>query len=49
MLDRILGHYKSSLTGVALGVFQIVLNGRSTKDFALAIVTLLLGLLSKDK
>ena len=48
MLDRIFGHYKATLAGVALGLGNLVLNGRTPHAFALAAASVVVGAVLKD-
>lgn len=48
MLTNITKSWKSTLAGVALAVFQVVVNGRDTKTLLLAVVTAALAAVCKD-
>lgn len=48
MLTNILAHPKTTLTGIALAVLQVLANGRSWQAITLAVVTGILGAVSKD-
>lgn len=48
MLNRILSHWKTTGAGLSLAILHVVLNGRSTKEIAIALATAIVGALAKD-
>lgn len=48
MFNNVLKHWKTTAAGLGLALLQIVLNGRSTKEVALAIAAAVIGGISKD-
>ena len=48
MFDRIFGHYKATLAGIALALGNLVLNGRTPHAFALAVASVVVGAALKD-
>lgn len=48
MLNRIFGHYLTTLGGVGAAVLTVLLNGRTKQSFAAAVVAALVGALAKD-
>lgn len=48
MLSNIKGHWRTTLSGVVLGIGHVLLGGRSKQDVAIAIFTAVLGALAKD-
>lgn len=48
MLNNVFGHLKTTLIGIGLAVAHVLINGRSGKDLAQAILIAILGAISKD-
>ena len=48
MLTNLINHPKTTFTGVALAVLQVLANGRDWKSIALAAFTAILGAVAKD-
>lgn len=48
MLTNIFAHPKTTLIGVGLAIAQVFLNGRTGQAVTMAILTAVLGALSKD-
>lgn len=48
MLNNVFSHWKTTASGLALAILQVVLNGRSTKEIASALAVAILGALAQD-
>lgn len=48
MFHSIFSHWKTTLAGIAAGVSQVILNGRSGKSLAAAIAMVVIGAVAKD-
>ena len=48
MLTNILTHWKTTASGVALAILQVVLDNRSPKQLAVALATAVILAISKD-
>jgi uncharacterized membrane protein YjjB (DUF3815 family) len=48
MFNNALKHWKTTATGIGLALLQLILNGRSTKELALATAAIIVGAISKD-
>ena len=48
MLTNVSKHWKTTAVGIGLAVAQVFLNGRSGQAIAMAVLTAILGALSKD-
>lgn len=48
MFERIFSHWKTTAAGIGVAVLQVILNGRTTKEVAVALAAAIVGALAKD-
>ncbi len=48
MLNNIFGHWKTTLSGIALAIATVVLNGRTPHAFGMAVAIAAFGAVVKD-